>query len=416
MKIKRILTFIVLCLSTLMLFGCGRNETQSNNELTIWWPSGKTIQKILSDAVERYKEKNPDIKINAVKKPGLDIYDAYKLALNDNNSRPDIAILDHVYVQALANEKLLANLSKYGSDEDVKSRVPETVYEANTYLGINYGLPLSANTVALMYNKDILSKAGVTDAPKTLEELLECCQKVEEAGYKAFAQPINQSFVAMEFASYVARVGGNLVSDDYQEVLINSELVRKAIDAWVSLSKYASQNEYEEGLFYNGKIAFIEMGSWNLTKVSGATALFDCGFSEMVTIDENITNYSGLGLYSLVISDKSNNKELAYDFAKFLCLDKQFQLEFAQEKDLLPVTNEALDDDYYKNDPVLSIFAKQLKKVAFRPGTAIWPTMEKQLVNMLYSCVKASSEEEIARAIALAQTNCQTETDRKYKK
>lgn len=402
-----------LALTTLIsLTSCKKKNT---NELVVWWPSGKALQNIMDEAITKYKQTNPDVSIKIVKKTGLDVYDAYKFALNDANSRPDVAILDHVYVQALAHENLLADLSALGSDSDVKSLYPETVYEANIYNGKNYGLPLSANTVCLMYNKDILAKCGITDVPTTYTELLNACQIVQNDGrYTPFAQPFNDKFAAMEFASYVARCNGKLVSDDYKTVLLNSNEVKTAVDKWVDLSKYASTKEYEEGKFYNGNVAFIEMGSWNLSKVTGTTALFDCGVTEMVTID-NQTNYSGLGLYSFVVSAKSEKQTQAYDFIKFLSTDTKFQLDFADEKDLLPVTTAALADTRYTEDPILGAYASQLTKVASRPGTAAWPALEKQIVNMLYSAVTADEPSKITTAINDAQTKAQEETDRKYK-
>lgn len=74
----------------------------------------------MNNAISEYTTLHPNIKVKVVKKAGLDVYDAYKLALNDNKARPDIAILDHVYVQALAHDNQLADLSELGSDVDTK--------------------------------------------------------------------------------------------------------------------------------------------------------------------------------------------------------------------------------------------------------------------------------------------------------
>lgn len=392
-----------------------------DEEISIWWPSGKALQKIMNNAISEYTTLHPNIKVKVVKKAGLDVYDAYKLALNDNKARPDIAILDHVYVQALAHDNQLADLSELGSDVDTKDIFPSSVYSANVYNNKNYGLPLSANTVILMYNKDILKEAGYVDAngeakaPKTYTELLEACEMVKtNTDYTPFAQPINNSFAAMEFASYVGRVGGNIVSSDSKQVLLDSKEVREAVDDWVSLSKYASQNEYEEGKFYTGKIAFIEMGSWNISKVSGSTSIFNCGFTEMVSMKENVENYSGLGLYSFVVAKKSSHTQAAYEFAKYLSTNKEFQMAFAQEKNLLPVTNESLNDPYYTNDEILNVFSSQLKKVTPRPATPAWPTLEQQIVNMLFNCVSNPTTDGIDSAISSAQKKSQEATDRKF--
>ena len=406
-KIK-FLTLPILVLP--MLASC---SNKSEKTITVWWPSATSYIKVLNSAVDKFKEDNPGYTVKIVKKSGLDLYQAYQVALNDDKSRPDIAIIDHVYVQSLANEGQLADLSALGADTEVKSLVPENIYNANTYLGKAYALPMSANTVALMYNKTMLSKYGV-DAPTTYSELLSALATVKskcEDSEVAFAQPINSTFSAMEFVSYVSRLGGSLVSEDCKTVKINSTEVKAAVAEWVKLSKFASQNEFEEGKFYNGKCAFIEMGSWNLSKINYNAV--ELGVSEVLPLIDGGNNYSGLGLYSLAVAKKSDNVEKAYELAKYLSTNKDTQVSFAKAGDLFPVTNEALSDTYYTEDKYLSVYASQLKNVTPRPATPIWPTMEKKLVTMLYKCVTASSETAINEAIETCQQECQEETTRK---
>ncbi len=388
-----------------------------NKTITVWWPSNTDYLKVLQNAKEKFEAENPNCTIKIVKKSGLDLYQAYQVALNDNKSRPDIAIIDHVYVQSLANEGQLADLSSLGADEEVKTLVPENIYNANSYLGKAYALPMSANTVALMYNMTMLKKYGINTAPTTYNEFLADLTKIKnscESSEVAFAQPINSTFSAMEFVSYVSRLGGSLVSDDCKTIKIDSTEVKAAINEWIKLSKFASQNEYEEGKFYNGKCAFIEMGSWNLSKINYNAV--ELGISEMLPLKDGGTGYSGLGLYSLAVAQKSSCVNEAYKFAKYLCTDKDSQLNFAKAGSLFPVTKEALGDAYYTGDKYLSIYASQLEHVTPRPATPIWPFMEKKLVTMLYKCVTASSEETIAQAIASCQEECQNETDRKLDK
>ena len=389
-------------------------SAESEKTITVWWPSATSYIKVLNSAVSKFEEDNPGYTVKIVKKSGLDLYQAYQVALNDDRSRPDIAIIDHVYVQALANEGQLADLSALGADDEVESLVPENIYNANTYLGNAYALPMSANTVALMCNKTMLSKYGISDVPTTYSDFLSDLATVKakcEDSEVAFAQPINSTFSAMEFVSYVSRLGGSLVSEDCKTVKINSPEVKAAVAEWVKLSKFASQNEFEEGKFYNGKCAFIEMGSWNLSKINYNAV--DLGISEVLPLTDGGANYSGLGLYSLALAKKSSNVEKAYELAIYLSTNKDVQVGFAKAGNLFPVTNEALGDAYYTEDKYFSVYASQLKNVTPRPATPIWPTMEKKLVTMLYKCVTATSETTIDNAIEACQQECQEETDRK---
>lgn len=408
------LAIILLTVTCGLSFGaCGGG---SSDEIIVWWPSGRALESVIDKAVDDFKVLHPEAKIKIANK-SVDAFDAYKYALNDNKTRPDVAILDHVYVSALAHDNLLADLSAMGSD-DIKSQYPSAIYEANCYNKKAYALPFSANTVVLMYNKDILKACNIVDgsgeakAPTTFVELTAACQTIKDKGYTAFAQP-QSSFSVMEFSSYVARNGGSLISADYLTATFTTDAVIAAISDWVEMSKFASQSTYEEDKFYNGKIAFVEMGSWALSKVSGSSKRFDCGFSEMVTIDASLPNTSGLGLYSLCVAEKSRDKELAYEFAKFLSTNIDVQLSYNKEQNLFPVTNEALEDSYYTDNAALSIYASQLQKVVSRPITPVWPELESAVQNMLVEIVRDSTN---LKTIAQKyQNQVQSAIDRLFK-
>ena len=89
-KICLLLCMVLVAVSCVALLeGC--NGTQSDpNTITVWWPSGKTMQDIIQAAVKDFTATHPDAKIKIVNKP-VDAFEAYKYALNDNKIRPDIA-------------------------------------------------------------------------------------------------------------------------------------------------------------------------------------------------------------------------------------------------------------------------------------------------------------------------------------
>lgn len=411
--IALILTLLLACAVAIGATACGG----SADALIVWWPSGKDYRQIIDDVLEDFKTVHPDVEVKVAYKD-MDAFDAYKMALQDDKTRPDIAIIDHVYVQALAQSNQLLNLSENVSAE-LKDKYPEALYNANSYNGNVYALPMSANTVVLMVNPKILKDSGVVDEtgeadiPETFEELVSACAKIKAAGKTAFAQPMN-SFAAMPFAAYVSREGGSMMSEDGKTVTFDNAGVLRALADWKELSGYANTNAYEEDKFYTGGVAFCEMGSWSLSNVTGAAKKFDCAFAEMVKIDPDLPNYSGLGLYSLCIPQKTRNKEAALALAEYLSTNKDVQLKFNKAKNLFPVTNEALEDSYYADDPALKVFASQLHKVTPRPATPVWPDMEQAIINMLRE-VATSNTSDFSSIVAKYNTNVQGALDRLYK-
>lgn len=408
-----VLATAAVCSTSIGLIGCGGDP----DELILWWPSGKAYISIVNDAVERFKAENPGVKIK-VQNKDIDAFDAYKFALNDDKTRPDVAIVDHVYVQALAQQNQLADLTAAGTDE-IKELFPDALYNANVYDGKAYALPMSANTVVLMVNKDMLKECGIVDDagnakyPTTFDELVADCEIIKSKGKTAFAQPLN-SFAVMEFASYVSRNGGAMVSDDGKKITFDNDGVVKALGNWKTMSKFANINTYEEDRFYNGKVAFVEMGSWSLPNVTGSSARFDCGFTEMVKIDGAEQNYSGLGLYSLCVARKNRNKGAAVKLAEFLATDSKVQLAFNKEKNLFPVTHETQNDEFYADNEAYKVFISQLQKCTPRPATPVWPDMEHALINMLREVVKSGSDD-FTSIINTYQKTVQQASDRLYK-
>ena len=129
-------------------------NADTSAKVTLWYPSGAEYNTALTDAIARFQQTYPNVTFKIVKKAGLDIYQSYLIALNDDNSRPDLAIVDHVYIPNLAFEDQVANITELSNGDGVASNFPSTLYSANSYNGSAYGLPLSANTVVLMGNMD----------------------------------------------------------------------------------------------------------------------------------------------------------------------------------------------------------------------------------------------------------------------
>ena len=84
---------------------------------------------------------------------------------------------------------------------------------------------------------------------------------------------------------------------------------------------------------------------------------------------------STLGLYSLVITEKSTKKELAADFIKYVTTDTKVQLAHNTVQNLMPTTKEAIADEYYTSAE-WNIFVEQLSHCVARPGSAAWPSIQ----------------------------------------
>lgn len=409
---KKIILSIFLILSMLMLAACGSSK-QVEGTLRIWWPGGSPAERAAIDrARELYIAENPEVEIEIIPQATSNFYIDYLMSLNGNNF-PDIAYVDHVYIQQLVYNNALANLSEY----DIESIQPlfiESTWSPNTYEGSVYGLPFSANVLATVYNKtlleDVLGREIVdSDIPTTFEELKdfgelilqynEANNKTGNGAYTPYTIPAGnnaESMGAMAFLSFVSRSGGKIISDDLKTMLLDQPEALEAAQKIKELGDLGYVNPYfEEGRFESGYIGFIEMGPWKISEYKRISEQrnIEFGYAPIIKLDENKGNESSLGLYSMVVTDKSINKDLAIDFIKFVATNDELQLLHNTAQNLMPTTKTAMEDDFYSGE-IWSVYKEQLNSVVSRPGSPEWAEMERQLASFVTSLLNGTREPE----------------------
>ena len=138
-----------------------------------------------------------------------------------------------------------------------------------------FGFPYSTSVLGVMYNPDLLSKAGVTVMPTSMQSFISVLQKVKAAGITplgngtGYAPGLEQMWGALAPAYY----GGN---DFYNSIVagstnFNDSAFVASLKAETDLYKYmpagASGLDYNtaRGLFANGKAAFYIGGNYEIS-------------------------------------------------------------------------------------------------------------------------------------------------------
>ena len=85
------------------------------------------------------------------------------LAAQEGTS-PDVILLDNPAVSTLAETGMLTTMDELGLDT---SDIDANLLAAGELDGATYGIPIGANTLALYYNEEVLSAAGVDPASIT---------------------------------------------------------------------------------------------------------------------------------------------------------------------------------------------------------------------------------------------------------
>lgn len=395
-----------------------------SGSITVWWPGGSsTTEAAINNAKAKYEADHPGVTINIEFQSTSDFYASYTMALMGKNF-PDVAYVDHVFVQRLAFDGLIANLTELGLN-DLKDNYIDSLWTPNLSGDQLYALPMSSNILARVYNKALLSEVTGKeftddDLPKNWNEFIALGEQIEAYNQahnltgndKLYLTTIpagsgNESMGAMFFLAYSARSGGTLMNADLTEMTLATEANINAATKIKYLADHGyTTTTFSESKFETGKVAFIEMGPWKLTdysRIDAASDDIDYGYSQVMPFENGGDISSTLGLYSLVITKKSNKQALAADFIKYVTTDTEVQLAHNTVQNLMPTTKAAIENEFYKT-PEWTVYVNQLSHAVARPGSAAWPSIQKLVAEYTTGLLNGTREVDYIYSLQAALT------------
>ncbi|QLJ02696.1 extracellular solute-binding protein [Streptomyces sp. NEAU-sy36] len=201
-----------------------------------------------------------------IKRTGMDTTDLGNKALlaAQQGNAPDVMLVDNPVVSTLVEAGILNKTSDLGLDT---KPIQKNILGAGEIDGASYGVPIGANTLALYYNKKVLSAAHVDPASvKDWASLTAALKKVKAAGKKGITfSAINTEEGSFQFLPWFWGAGGDLTE-------LNSDAGVAALSLWKQWvgSGYAPKDVLQNTQttswqqFATGDYAFGENGTWQL--------------------------------------------------------------------------------------------------------------------------------------------------------
>ncbi|MFY1576272.1 sugar ABC transporter substrate-binding protein [Verrucosispora sp. WMMD703] len=189
------------------------------------------------------------------------------LAAQQGNS-PDVLIIDNPVISTLAEAGTLTTTDE--TNLDVSAMEPNLL-GAGQSGGKTYGVPIGANTLALYYNKDLLTEAGVdittvTDWPSLTAALV----KVKAAGKKGITfSAIGTEEGSFQFLPWFWGAGAQLTALDAPPAVAALTLWSDWLAAGHAPNSVINNTQttsWQE--FASGDYAFSENGTWQLANAA----------------------------------------------------------------------------------------------------------------------------------------------------
>ncbi len=267
--------------------------------------------------------------------------------------------------------------------KDIKDRFVDAVgYDVISDNGQVYGLPLSVDTLAMFYNKDLFNNAGISQAPQYWnKEFLQDIKKLTKQDAK---KELIQSGVALGGSSNINRFSDILsvlmmqngaVMMDGNQVLFN--LVPpaskdtgynpglEALRFYTDFSNSGKESYAWNGalpnsleMFTSGKLAIYFGYSFDLPTIKTQAPKLNFSVAKLPQIEGNPpTNVNFANYWVEVVSKKSAHQNEAWDFIQFIT--KEEQAKSYLEKTKKPTALRSLVASQRTSDEI-GVFADQV--------------------------------------------------------
>lgn len=318
-------------LTALAVSACGGDSNDSGDsgekdtEITVGYSGGGAMDGYMEQLLDRAAKELPDVTIKPV------VYPTYDDQLNQlptefaGGTAPDIILWDNsAPVAQYASEGVITPVTDLIEDTGIDlSAYPEVLVDGWTFDDQLYGVPAYLQNSGFVYNLDVLAQAGVTEPPRTLDDLQASAAAVKEKTGKAGIVLLDNLF---HLTQYMLAFGGGYENGE----TINSDENVEALEFLVGLFQDGTAATAQQlgaawdgEAIANGKAAMSDGGPWYIGFMSTTAPKVDYELLPMpgpTPDDQVVATYGG----AFSITESTSDPETALQVVEILT-DEQAQ-------------------------------------------------------------------------------------------
>lgn len=351
---KRILALSAACaIGALTLTACGGGGGSADGEVTLKLVAADYGDKASNsstaywqDVAKRFTAANPKIKIDVQVINWNDI-DAQVKTMIQSGNVPDV-LQTGGYADKVADD--LLHKADEVLSEKTRANLIDSFAQAGEVDGTQYGIPFVSSARALFYNKDVFAKAGITEAPRTWDEVAAAAEKIKAKapGVTPYALPLGPEEAQGESLIWELGNGGGYTDGEGKYTLDSK--------ANVEAFSWLKSHLVEPGLTYanpattDRKTAFADFAAGKAAMLNGHPSLIqmakdgkvDYGVAPIPGRSSALTSTLGVADWMMAFKDNGHQEEIRkfLDFA----YSKENTLKFNETYNLMPVTEDTLKE------------------------------------------------------------------------
>lgn len=374
---------VALALLAGAVTGCGGGESDGRKVIHFWqfWTEPR-VKAVLDKAIAEFETENPEYKVEVTDLTWNDGHQKIVAAFAGGKA-PDLLELGSDWIAEFAAAGALTDLT----NEFSKLQAEYIGWPQSIYAQRCWAMPWYLSTRVLYQNDSIMRVVGLDPGrpPIVWDELRDWARVGDRGKPDFYGIGINSAErhrLYKKFLPFLWAAGGDILSEDKTQCILNSEAGERAMRFYVELCQWGiteKQSVLDE-MFMSGKLMFHFSGDWLSARIR------DAGLSLQYSVhmmpfpapgEGSQASFAG-GEY-LTIPAAAAEPLGAVKLARHLLSSKNvFNLCIATGNPT-PVHIKTGDNPYFYDDPVGKIFMRQMLESLAPPVHPRWVDIEAEL-------------------------------------
>jgi len=319
-----------------------------------------------------------------------------------NLSEPVLA-----WVPQLVEAGILEPLTNYMTEEELDAYVQSAVNDS-VIDGVPYAVPLWHGPILLYANTELMKKAGLPiRRPRDIYEFMDWIEKIGSLDKDIIGfsmRNVRSPNSGFWFVPWIWAFGGELV-DEQGAPSLNTKEFRDALAfySWCTDNGYSPKGidaSTSRIIFAQGRAGFVFDGPWLRGMLRGMTDNPDIDdMYQVFMVPDGVTGepWTIANPTSLVVLKDSENKEMTFEFIKYLTSNPKMSELLAEKMGNFPTYRKFVETDPRMQTPFYQEFAKQMPYSRALPWKdERWPGLEEILANAVSQAIAGENLDLVA--------------------
>lgn len=356
---KRSVLMLIAC-SLVMILSAQPLEAAAVKTIKVWTGYPENVP-VFKAAAADYMKEHPGVKIEVTAYNLRDSEQKYAIALPAGTA-PDLYDADagmmHRYIELGLLDAVPTTVEKW-----VKSDFDRVYVDTLSADGRLYAVPWIHGFQVLYYNLDHYREAGITAPPKTLDELMSHARKLAKYDSKGNLVRSGISLrisgggmgVAEKFEAFLFANGGSVLERTGPrkwKANFANEAGYKALNFYLqALHKYKVDGynvKHDAEAFIAGVTSQFNRETWVIGEAKALAPKMNYGIVQLPRGD--VQQATNLALGGFIVPKSSKNKDIAWDFAKYINRDK-YLVQLMRDVGWIATRNKVDYSEVYEKEP-----------------------------------------------------------------